>query len=367
MIKGMPRKLPPYVNRQKTRHGKVLFYFRRNKGPRTPLPDPSSPDFPAKYHAALVASGPTEKRIVGVGSLEWLISRYKETAAYNSLSPATRRQRDNIFKHVIAKAGHHSFKKITRKVIVTGREDRAATPAQARNFLDAMRGLFRWALEAEHISADPTAGVTNPKRQKGAGFEAWTEDDVLAYEKRWPAGTKERVWLHVLLYTGLRRGDAVTIGKQHMRDGVATIRTEKTGTEVSIPILPELAATLAQGPTGDLAFVVGETGKPLTKESFGNMFRAACNAAGIKKSAHGVRKIGATRAAEAGATVGELEALFGWTGGTMASHYTKTADRKRLAKQASEKIRNAQRPNLDGERPNLKKSEEKSTPYEANN
>lgn len=90
--------------------------------------------------------------------------------------------------------------------------------------------------------------------------------------------------------------------------------------------------------------IIGENGRPLTKESFGNMFRAACNEAGVKKSAHGVRKIGAVRAAEAGVTMRELEALFVWTGGTMASLYTKTADRKRLAMQASEKIGNAQRP-----------------------
>lgn len=355
MTEDMPRKLPPYVNRHRTRHGKTLYYFRRAKGPRTPLPDPSSADFHRAYHAALVASGPVEKKIVGAGSLEWLISRYRETAAYRGLSDATRRQRDNIFKGVNAKAGHHAYKAIGRKAIVNGREDRASTPAQARNFLDAMRGLFRWALEAELVQVDPTASVSNPRRPKSAGFEAWTEDDVSAYEARWPSGTKERVWLHVLLYTGLRRGDAVRVGKQHVRDGIATIRTEKTGTEVNIPILPDLAKTLAAGPTGDLAFIVGETGKPLVKESFGNMFRAACNAAGVKKSAHGVRKIGATRAAEAGATVKELEALFGWTGGSMASLYTKTADRKQLARQASEKIRNAKRPNQNGKRPNLEK------------
>jgi integrase len=140
---------------------------------------------------------------------------------------------------------------------------------------------------------------------------------------RWQEGTKERVWLHVLLYTGLRRGDAVRIGKQHVRDGVASLKTEKTDTEVNIPILPALASALAVGPTGDLAFIVGDKGQPLTKESFGNVFRAACNAAGVKKSTHGVRKIGATRAANAGATVAELEALFGWTGGAMASHHTR--------------------------------------------
>lgn len=337
----MPRKLPQYVYREVSRHGKPVYYFRRGKGERVRLPDISDPDFDEKYHDALVANAPPKKAVAGVGSLEWLIDRYRETGAYRGLSAATRKQRDNIFKHVVEKAGHAPYKAVTRRKVVQGREDRAATPAQARNFLDAMRGLFRWAFEAELVSDDPTAGVKNPSRPKSAGFEAWTEEEVVAYEKTWPEGTKERVWLHVLLYTGLRRGDAVRIGRQHVRDGVATIRTEKTGTEVSIPILPALADTLAIGPTGDLAFIVGETGKPLTKESFGNMFRAACNAAGVKKSAHGVRKIGATRAAEAGATVAELEALFGWTGGTMASHYTKTADRRRLAQQAAEKVREA--------------------------
>ncbi len=342
MIDGMPRKLPPFVTRERSRHGKLVFYFRRGKGKRLRLPAIDAPEFHDEYEAALAGSPRPTKRVANTKSLEWLVTRYRETSGYMNLSPATKRQRDNILKGVLEKSGHVDYRKVTRAKIVQGREDRASTPAQARNFLDAMRGLFRWALEADHVSVDPTAGVKNPSRPKGAGFEAWTEEDVVAYEKRWPAGTKERVWLHVLLYTGLRRGDAVMLGKQHVRDGVAIIRTEKTGTEVAIPILPALEQTIKAGPTGDLHFIVGETGKPLAKESFGNMFRAACNAAGVKKSAHGVRKIGATRAAEAGATVAELEALFGWTGGTMASHYTKTADRKRLARSASEKVREHQ-------------------------
>ncbi|GAA2816909.1 site-specific recombinase XerD [Aminobacter aminovorans] len=356
MIDNMPKKLPQYVFREINRHKKAVYYFRIGKGKRSRLPDFGAPNFNEEYQTLLAGLEPTKKRLLGVGSLEWLIKRYRDSSAYLGLSDATRRQRDNIFKGVIDKAGHVSYKAVSRKKILQGREDRAATPAQARNFLDAMRGLFRWALEAEHVAVDPTAGVKNPSRPKGGdGFAAWTDDDVVAYEARWAAGTKERVWFHVLLYTGLRRGDAVTIGRQHVRDGVATLKTEKTGMEVNIPILPALADTLAIGPTGDLAFIVGDNGQPLTKETFGNYFRSACNAAGVKKSAHGVRKIGATRAANAGATVAELEALFGWTGGTMASHYTKTADRKRLAKQASEKIVNAQRPHLPKETPRTSK------------
>ena len=144
----------------------------------------------------------------------------------------------------------------------------------------------------------------------------------------------------MLLYTGLRRGDAVRLGRQHVKDGVATILTEKSGgeIEVSIPILPVLAATLKAGPCGDLAFIAGENGRPLTKESFGNLFRKACRAAGVAGSAHGLRKVAATRAANNGATVAELEAIFGWTGGRMASHYTRTADRRKLARGAMHKL-----------------------------
>jgi hypothetical protein len=52
----------------------------------------------------------------------------------------------------------------------------------------------------------------------------------------------------------------------------------------------------------------------------------------------GARKIAATRAAEAGATVAELNAIFGWKGTAMASLYTEDADRKRLSLGAMAKV-----------------------------
>jgi len=108
---------------------------------------------------------------------------------------------------------------------------------------------------------------------------------------------------------------------------------------VTLPILPVLQRTLDAGPTGDLSFICGKNGKPFTKESFGNAFKKACVKAGLpNRSAHGCRKIAATRAAENGATVAELNAIFGWTGSKMASHYTEAADRKRLALGAISKL-----------------------------
>jgi len=335
----MPRPRPPHLHRETTRHGRKVWIVRIGKGPRFRVRgEYGTPEFDTNYQAALqtalTGDKPRQKKgEPSAGSLAWLIARYRETTAWESLSLATRRQRENIFKQVLDAAGHQPVSKVTRAQIIAGKERRKETPFQARHFLDAMRGLFRWALQAQLIKADPTVGVENPPRKSGDGFVPWTEEHVTKYQARWPIGTRQRVWLDVLLYTGLRRGDAARLGRQHVRDGIATIKVEKSShmAEVNLPILPVLQATLDAGPCGDLTFIAGTNGRPLTKESFGNEFKAACREAGVPGSAHGVRKLAATTMANNGATVAQLEAVFAWTGGTMASLYTRKADRRRLA------------------------------------
>jgi integrase len=336
----MPRPRPPHLRHETTRHGKRVWYVRIS-GQRTRLKaEYGTDDFWSQYHAAVNGELPIQRGKASTGSLAWLIERYRETPAWTSLSLATRRQRENIFRQVIESAGRNPYNKITSTTIAAGRDRRGKTPFQARHFLDAMRGLFAWAKEAGFVRNDPAAGVSYPRLKSGDGFPVWTEDDVSKYEAHWPLGTRQRVWIAVLLYTGLRRGDAVRIGRQHVRDGVATIRTQKTGTEVHLPMLPELQEAIDSGPTADLAFVCGANGRPMTKESFGNAFSDACRAAGVNKSAHGLRKIGATRAANNGATVAQLNAIFGWTGSKMASLYTANADRARLSRESMDKLRN---------------------------
>src|SRR5262249_57827854 len=87
-----------------------------------------------------------------------------------------------------------AYAQIATSTIEAGRDRRAKTPHQARHFLDAMRGLFRWAKEAAPIKVDPTAGVPNLPRKRTEGFIPWTEEHVAAYESRWPVGTRQRVW-----------------------------------------------------------------------------------------------------------------------------------------------------------------------------
>ena len=97
----------------------------------------------------------------------------------------------------------------------------------------------------------------------------------------------------------------------------------------------------------------------MTKESFGNAFSDACRKAGVNKSAHGLRKIGATRAANNGATVAQLNVIFGWTGSKMASLYTQTADRRRLAQDAITKLVNETATSIPSPRHKVRAAERK--------
>lgn len=331
-MKAMPRKLPLYVFAETTRHGKKVFYFRRGKGTRTRMPDPTSATFREEYAAALAGDAATRNKdpfVASPKSLRWLVVRYKESAAWKGLSDSTRYQRDRIFGNVIAKSGDEPFAAIDKRTMRRAMDKRAATPAQANSFLKAMRGLFQWALRNEHIQVDPCDGVDRVK-DKSDGFPAWTIDDVILYRQQHPEGSKQRLAMEFMLLTGLRRGDMAQVGRQHIKNGVLTMRTSKTGSVVTIGLPQYLLDLIEATPITGMHLIGQDSGKPYTSESFGNMFRDWCDEAGVKKSAHGLRKLSATLAAEGGAAAHELMSQYGWAKISQAEIYTKGADRARL-------------------------------------
>lgn len=332
MIGEMPRPHLPYLQREKRRNGFAYYVRLSRQTPRIRIPgDYGSPQFTAAYHAAINREEPPEPAKPSPKSLAWLIARYRESSAWAGLSVGTRRQRANIMIHVIETAGTESYSRITKKVITQGIDRRKNTPAAARHFLQTMRGLFKWAVAADHAEQDPTEGLT-VKRPRTEGFAIWPEEWCTKYEERWPLGTKERVWYELILGTGLRRGDAVRLGRQHVKNGKGMLRAEKNDETAYFLISERLQQALDAGPVGELTFIVGARGKPLKKESFGNLFGEACRAAGVPGSAHGIRKAKATMEAERGASGAKLDALFGWrTGSNTSAIYIKNANRAKLA------------------------------------
>lgn len=346
-MSGMPRKLPLHVVREKSRHGKIKFFYRVGKGERVRLPDDlTSDEFKQAYAQAASGQVPVLHKPADstpVHSLRWLVDRYKESAAWKAYSQATRKQQENFFISALKNSGNAPYQAIDRKSIIAALEARSDTPALANNFLKAMRALFSWAHRNEHVQVNPTDGVQRLK-YKSDGFEAWTIDDLVKFYQKWPVGTKPRLAAELLLHSGLRRSDIVVAGRQHMTGSIFSMKTAKTGAQITVEFPASLLETIDVTETGDLHFLVTEFGKPYSKEGFGNWFRDQCNKAGIKKSAHGIRKLSATLAADAGAAAHELMAQYGWTNVKQAEIYTKGADRKALgirsSKRTSDQIEN---------------------------
>lgn len=331
---GMPRKLYPHVHKQKTRHGKWVFYFRVGKGPRTRLPSPTDPKFKEAYQAALTGK-PLVVKSVAAGTLQWLWDRYtSESAKWAGYSPATQKQQRLIMEKVLKTNANKSLTVFTQDVIQEAVDRRHETPAQAGNFLKTMRGMFTWGVKMRLTKSDPTVGVDLPE-YKTSGFPAWTVEDVLKFREKHAVGTHERLSMELMLLAGLRRSDVVRVGRQHISGRILTLDTAKTGARVTVEISDELKGIIDATPRKGLHLVENAHGKPFVKESFGNWFREACNKANVSKSAHGLRKLSATMAAEGGAATHQLLAQYGWTNIATAEIYTKGVDRHRLGIEAS--------------------------------
>ena len=320
MIDVMPRPRWPHLLREVSRHGTVRWVVRIGHGPRITIREPyGTPEFERAYHAALLGESPQRPRLRRDElSLEWLVARYQASSNWLSLAQGTRRLRQGIFKRIVEGAGKTPFREVTREHITAGRERRQRTPNQANAFIIVMRSLFSWAVEHEFMDSDPTKGVKTLKLPKTGGFKPAIEDDIAKFEVRWPKGTREYLALTIFLETGLRRGDAARVGRQHIKNDFVVIRTEKTGQLVRIPISDKLADAIEATPSSGLAFFTKADGVPLTKESLGNWFHQACRSAGVHFSAHGLRKAAAARLVDIGLTEAELEQIMGWAPGSRA-------------------------------------------------
>lgn len=336
-----------HVSSDVDRHGNVRWYFRRRGAQKIRLPGlPGSAEFMSAYDAALQGVPATvlhqAHKAPAPYTLGWLIQQYFSSAAWKAYAPRTQRVRRRILETVAETAGGERISAITPVVIRGGRDRRADRPEAANAFLKAMRGLFSFAVEYGHASADPTREVKKKRSANPGGWHTWTLEEVEKFQARHPLGTKAHLALNFLLLTGTRRSDVIKIGRQHVLNGWLKFTVSKgSGRQfivVEIPLLPELRAIISATPKkGDLAFLINDHGNPWASgDSFGNRFRDWCREAGLPHcSPHGLRKAGATIAAENGASDAELAAIFGWIDHKMPALYRMRANRKILAGNAA--------------------------------
>jgi integrase/predicted DNA-binding transcriptional regulator AlpA len=324
------------------RFGNVRHYYRKD-GKKIRLPGlPGSDEFMAAYQKALNGSHQRKQRDDKIDrrgaddSLKQLCEKYFFSSEWKILSEVTRRRRRALLDRLCERHGHKPYRLMERRHVIALRDELSDTPHGANSILKAMSGLFRWAFDRELVERNVMRDVPRVKTPPG-GWHTWTLEEVQQYEGCHPVGTRPRLALALLMFTGQRRSDVVRLGKQHRTHDVLTFTQAKNENRrpvrLAIPILPELDRILAATPSSGLTFLETAYGKPFSAAGFGMRFREWCDQASLKHcSAHGLRKAAATIAAEHGATPHQLMAIFGWTTLQQAELYTRAASQKRLAK-----------------------------------
>lgn len=344
-----------YVLEDVDRHGNVRVYFKKRGLGKTRLHAAvGTPEFHKEYHAALAAAesgvaaqSATPSRHAKPGTWRALCVAYFSSAPFRALDDRTQRVRRRILELTFDEPlspgatdhfGDMPVVHLGTKAIKVLRDRKAVTPEAANSRIKAIRQVFAWGIESETLNLR-----TNPAREvtylKGSatGFHSWSLEQVEQYEAHHPIGSKARLALALLLYTGVRRSDVVLLGRQHVRAGwlkfTATKGKRRNPITIEIPVLPILQQIIDASPVGDLTFLVTDFKRGFTSNGFGNRMRKWCDEAGLPPecATHGLRKAGAVIAAENGATDLQLMAVFGWRTIKEAQRYTRAARRKVMA------------------------------------
>jgi integrase len=313
--------------------GRLYHYFRRgNVNIRLPGA-PGSKTFMDAYAAALDGpAAPVGADKVIRGSMTALAADWYGSNGYTSLSASSQRTYRRLLEAFLADHGHRLVSQLEPQHLLRILAKMSATPAQANALRNVLRQLLQHGFDNGWRKDNPIRDVKRLKYAKKP-FATWSEEDIGKYEARWPTGTRARLALALLLYTGQRRSDVIRMGPQHVRGAFIAVRQQKTGNQLEIPIHVDLRLELAEAPPGHLAFLMTELGKPFASgNAFYNWFMECAEKAGIAPglSPHGLRKATCCRLAEAGCTPHEIAAVVGMSL-KMVEHYTKGVNQRRLA------------------------------------
>lgn len=344
----------PYLVCDHDKRGNEYWYVRR-RGKKIRLREkPGSIPFLKAYEVALAqlesaqTAAPADRKVIE-GSLEWLGRAYFASSDFKKLDARSQSVRISILEACFAepkklgenaRMGDCPLSKLGPNHIEVLRDRKAEKPGAANNRTKYLSSMFKWAIRKNLMKVNHAREVDRLEYETD-GFHTWTSDEVKQFEAKHAIGTKARLALALLIYTGARRSDVVLFGRQHIKSGILSFVPRKTAKttrqRIDLPVLPALRQIIDQSPTGDLTFLVNKFGKGFTAAGFGNWFRDKCDEAGLPQcAAHGLRKAAATLAAERGATDRQLMAIFGWSDSKMATAYTRAADKKRLAEGAVE-------------------------------
>lgn len=339
------------------RKGRSYGYYRRDGQLIRIKGDIGSEEWLQEYraiHRRWATPSPGELRRA-MGSLGWLINRYRQSAKYKQLGREARADYErvlHILEHGDAAVGLKSpaalpWETLPRPWIIDTRDLYVETPRKANLIVQVISILGTLAIDLDLRDSNPAAKID--KIRTGPGHKPWEEFQIEAYYDRWPIGTPQCAALDLLLFGGQRRGDTIASVRPHYRLTAFNgrqrmglfVAQEKTDARLWIPAADRLIESLnAWLPQHDQMTILVDstTGKPFHKRGFSGFMRHAISEAGLPDTVtvHGTRYTAATRIAEVSIAAGHTQDMAWQIAASITGHETaamarKYTEQKRLA------------------------------------
>ena len=297
----------PGVTVVRDRHGKLRYRLRRTiKGRRIDAYLPGvigSTEFRAAYEEAC-EGGRVAGRRAPPGTIAYLIEAYLDSTAFRNLAPTTRTDKRPRLDWIRAAIGDGRYARMQPRQVEALMAKKGGPEASNRLKKDLAQ-LFRFVAKHFAFNSPNPATLADSYKIRSSGFHSWTDEEIASFRNHFPSGSQARLALELFFGTGAARQDAAGLTRANIRGAEIHYSRQKTGQAVVIPILPELELELARIPPTRLPLLAhGRPERPYTARALGGLFRRWCTEAGLPDHcrSHGLRKAGARRLAEAGAT-----------------------------------------------------------------
>ena len=274
------------------------------------------------------------------GSINDLVTRYYHSQDFLGGSDATRSKNRGIFEAFRSEHGGKRAAALEFEHVDAILAKKAALyPAAARNLRKQLRRLFAYAVKCRMRDNNPVEHTARIKN-KSTGWHAWTEAEIAQYQATHAIGSMARLALELYLWTGNRKTDALSLGRQHIKNGAFRIRQQKTGKTIIIPVGKRLADAILAMPVGtNMTLLTNAYGNAFTPGGFGNRMRKWCDEAGLPQcTTHGLRKAISNRMALSGAGNQGIKSITGHSGDSEVAHYTREVDQEALARSTMSRL-----------------------------
>jgi integrase len=255
-----------YVQEYVDDHGTRYIYYRRGGGRKVRIrATPGTAEFQAAYDEArciaeanVDGSPPKSDGKPKAGTYRWLCTEYFKSLEFRNLNPDTQRVRRNVLEATWREPWEAGSRELfdnapIARIDATALEvlrDRKLPefPEAARSRLKNISQVFEWAKDKRIVKRNPARDVKYPKHRPSAGFHKWEPHEVEQFWRRHPIGTKARLAVDLLLFTGQRGSDIHQLGRQHIRDGWIKLtqakNKDRNPVTLQLPVLPILSATI---------------------------------------------------------------------------------------------------------------------------